>query len=188
MKLLTLVFLLIHTPVFSELLKPNTQIVIGLTGIPRTEAELIEGKYSIDDKGYIRMPHLEGMKIKASGIQSAALELRIANAYKKQGIYTKPVFNVTPLGIVKPLEDAVAEDFVYIGGNVRKEAKYIFIKGMTFADLLVEAGGVGTFGSKKKFDLRRAGKTFRYDYRKSPKFKTLLLKKGDHVEIPKSSW
>ena len=171
----------------ADLLKTSSKIHIGITGVPKSEAELITGNYSIDSKGFIRMPHIEKEKILASGIQEAALEARLAKIFKDKKIYANPVFVVTNLGRVEPPKPDVPDSWVHAGGDIKKPNKYAFRSGMTIADLIVEAGGLDTFGSKRRFHLKRNGKIVKFNLKYSPKARSTLLRGGDHVTIPRAT-
>ena len=68
---------------------------ILVSGVPDVEAKRISNMYIIDDEGYLRLPDLDEVKIKASGLTGSKLAVHIANAYKERKIYTSPVFTVT---------------------------------------------------------------------------------------------
>ncbi len=76
---------------------------------------------------------------------------------------------------------------VLVTGHAEKKGKYKLTYGMTVQTLLAECGGDSQFGSKKRFILKRDGKSQEYNFSKELKHLQISLRPGDLIEIPEGT-
>ena len=76
---------------------------------------------------------------------------------------------------------------VLVTGYAEKKGKYKLSYGMTVQTLLAECGGDSQFGSRKRFILKRDGKSQEYNFSKEPKHLQISLQPGDLIEIPEGT-
>ena len=84
-------------------------------------------------------------------------------------------------------EKEVDTKIVLVTGYAEKKGKYKLSYGMTVQTLLAECGGDSKFGSRKRFILKRDGKSQEYNFSKEPKHLQISLQPGDLIEIPEGT-
>ena len=95
-KKLTLIFIATASAVSTlsaQAISANTKLSITIKGVPVEEQGQINGEYVVTNTGLIRLPYLE-QGVRAAGITSAQLALRIEAAYQAAEIYDNPRITV----------------------------------------------------------------------------------------------
>ena len=188
----------------AQSLKANMQINVTISGVPDKEVTRISSTYLIDESGYIRLPLLDGVKIKASGISGPKLALRIADAYKSRKIYSSPVLTITSFKNTDA-ENAVIQErlriaqekerlrlerieetrIVHVQGEAKQPGRFKLTVGMTVRALLAECGGDSEWGSNQRFILKRGANAEKeYNYKQNPAALDIKLQPGDFIRIP----
>jgi len=167
------------------LVKPGETLELTIKGVPVDEQAKINGRYVVDDSGFVYMPLLTS-SIKASSIASATLARRIESAYKSAGIYTNP--RITILTARDEAErSTILTQTLTVGGFVRRSGPVSYREGMTLFDAVQTAGGANEFGSVKRVKLIRKGKMREYNL-KNDKNKLIPVYPNDSIEIPQKTW
>ena len=206
---LAIALLLTCNTVFAsaEKLKANMKVNIHISGVPEKEIVRISSTYLIDGGGYLRLPLLEGVKIKAAGITGSELAVHIADAYRTKKIYSSPVLTVTTFKDADK-ENAQVEarlrreeemarlreerrletQVVHVEGEAKKPGRYKLTVGMTVRALMAECGGDSEWGSNQRFSLKRKGQAEKeYNYKQNPSALSIRLQAGDFIRIPKGT-
>jgi len=166
-------------PAKSEI-QAGTTVKIEIMGVPGEEKIKIDSMYPVAEGGKINMPFVG--KIQAAGLTSEALSDLIEASYIKAGIYENPTIQVfADRGF-----DGPQEQFVHVGGQVRKTGRVNFQKGLTLYQAVQAAGGTTEFGSMKRVQLLRDGKTQSFDLTK-PEFMTFPVKPSDTLIVPQKT-
>ena len=150
---------------------------ITLRGVPGQDQVLINGDYSINDGGNIRMPRLDAA-IMAKGLTRNAVARKIEQAYRKSEIYTQPTIEIEIFNGTNKNDEGT---FVNIGGQVRTAGKVPFRKGMSLMEAIQGAGDRNEFGGPR-IELRRDGKLHELDYRQE-EAKNFPLEPNDTIRV-----
>ncbi len=133
-------------------------IQIDLSGIPNSDAQKINGVYSVDDEGrIIGLPYLDNLNIEASGLTQVELAEKISSDYKKKEIYKNPIVTA------RLINENQREKIVTVGGRVNRPGQIPYREGMTILDAVRAAGGNDRFGDLKRVSIIRRGKTATYN-------------------------
>lgn len=182
-KLLTVLFFLVLSALFITVqaqdsrAETNKTIGISAKGIPAEEIAVISGSYSIDSSGTVNMPYLKS-PLHVAGKTGRQIENMLAAEYKKQEIFTTPIFVVN----ISTDEANITTQFVQVSGYVGSKRSVPYRKGLTLLAAVLDAGDITEFGSGK-IQLTRNGKTETYDYF-SNKDRNILLKPDDAIFVP----
>jgi len=158
-----------------DAIKTDTQIVITIQGVPQADAADFNKSYTVYEDGSIRIP-LVG-DVKASGKTPAQLARHIEAIYKKEEIYTTPTVNV----IYQNDDEVDQKTVTYITEHGSKVIPYM--RDMTLQTAIAQAGGAGTFDSKRFAILERNQKTYKYDLQ-DIKHRNLKIYPNDVIRIP----
>lgn len=213
--ILNVVILSLVSPLLGQTLKSNMKVHVAVAGVPPEEISRITTTYQIDGEGYLRLPLLDNVRIKASGLTSPKLAVVIGDTYKSKGIYSSPVFTVSSfkdadeerrqidLRLAALAEkqrkrlkaEAEADErkrkyeaetqVVHVEGDAAKPGQYPLTAGMTLRSLMAAFGGSGQWGSKQRIIHTQGSKTTEYNYKKNPAVLNIRVKAGDFVKIPK---
>lgn len=190
--------------VTAEALKKNMKINVLISGVPTEEVSRVSSTYLIDGEGFIRLPLLEGMKIKASGLTGSKLAVKVAEAYKSKGIYSSPILTITTFkdndaeaAVVAArqrwegeqerlrLERLAETQVVHVTGYASKPGPQKLTAGMTLRTLLAVCGGDSDFGSERRVVLTRKGKVYKLNFHDDKSHLDMKMTAGDFVDIPK---
>jgi protein involved in polysaccharide export with SLBB domain len=154
-------------------------IELRIGGVPAEETQLVTGAYTIDDEGFINLPHVG--KIRAAGLSQAALQRSVESAYRSGEIYTRPTITVTV---------PVTQRFVNVSGDVRQPRRVEYTSDLTVLGAISAAGGFTEYADQRKVRLMRGGRVQIVDIkavRSNPALDIRLLP-GDQIEVPQSFW
>lgn len=153
---------------------------ISIKGVPVEEQQDINGIYTVDESGRVRLPHLTS-GVSASGVSPSSLAKRIEAAYRNAGIYTGPAINVINQETTR--EKTETRRFVTVGGQVRGAGSIPFQDGLTVYAAIQAAGGENEFGDMRKVKLMRGNRIQVYDMR-VPANRLVRLRQNDIIEVP----
>ena len=157
----------------AELL-PGDVVNLTLRGVKAADQE-VNGEYTVDDNGMIRLPLLEKPR-PAAGLSPAGFARAAEAAYREAGIYSNPAIEVVANKAVEA-EGAVLS----VGGRVRRAGQVPFRKGMTVLQALDAAGGCDEFAGRNIM-LIRGGKQYCLDFKKLD-HKNLQVRQGDSLQV-----
>jgi len=126
----------------------------------------------------LRLPLLDNVRIKASGLTSPKLAVVIGDTYKSKGIYSSPVFTVSSFKDADE-ERRQIDQVVHVEGDAAKPGQYPLTAGMTLRSLMAAFGGSGQWGSKQRIIHTQGSKTTEYNYKKNPAVLNIRVKAGD---------
>lgn len=158
-------------------LRAGDQVDIRLGGVPSEEIAHVSSMYSIDEEGYINLPHIG--KIRAAGLTQAQLQSVIENTFKTQQIYTHPTVTVSTTRAAR---------FVNVDGAVRSPRRVEYTPDMTLLSAINAAGGFTDFANVRRVQLMRDGRNEIVDVRairRDPE-KDVRVRPGDHIHVPQS--
>lgn len=167
--------ILFSQPSFGQKIESGTAISVSIRGVPAGEQGQVNGTYTVSNKGYITMPFVG--QVKAAGYSNAQLENKIAAAYRNAQIYTSPT-----IVVLSNSSDAQRQLTVTVGGFVRRPGPVNYRQGMTLYDVIQQAGGRDTFGSRT-VKLFRGNKVADYDLSKD-RHKMVKVYPNDTIEVP----
>lgn len=170
--------LCLSTAVLAQI-QAGRAINITISNVPSEEKSRIDSMYPISESGFINMPFIG--QVRASGLKSEQLASILEARYKEARIYTNPTFQVF-ISDVQGIEQQV----VYIGGQVGRTGTVKWIKGLTLYQAIQAAGGYGTFGSKRRVELHRAGNYKTYDLSRTENM-NIQLDANDTIVVPEKS-
>ncbi len=165
MKKLFFVLLMFPAILCGQVLTVGDVVTLTMRGAPAAQKE-IDGDYTVDDEGRIRLPMLDD-SIPAAGLTPAGLARRSEAAYRRSGIYANPAIEVVAK---KDIQQVGA--IITVGGNVKRNGQVPWRKGMTIIQAIDAAGGRDEFGGRNVTLLRR-GKQYPLDFHRL-----------DHLNIP----
>lgn len=138
---------------------PNGFVTIEAKNLPGSDTGIVSGKYQLDSKGTVQMPYLSGT-ISLSGKTGRQIQNALTEAYKKEKIYTSPVFSV----VVDSIEhQGVGVRYVHVTGFVGSKKNLPYRPELTLIEALIECGDITDFGSRYIL-VTRSGVTKQYDY------------------------
>ncbi len=115
-------------------------IVVTIRGV--NDADQINGEYTVDDDGGIRLPYLKQV-VPAQGMSAAGFARSAEAAYMKAEIYVNPAIEVVAKKDVRPVGAVVS-----VGGKVKNNGPVPFRDGMTVLNAIDAAGGRDDFGGR----------------------------------------
>ncbi len=165
----------ISTSVLAEI-QAGRAINITIANVPSEEKSRIDSMYPVSESGFVNMPFIG--QVRASGLKAEQLASILEARFKQAGIYTNPTFQVFISD-----EQGIEQQVVYVGGQVGRTGPAKWTRGLTLYQAIQAAGGYGTFGSKHRVELHRAGKSKTYDLSKSDNM-NILLDPNDTIVVP----
>lgn len=176
--LLTLACIL--SPVVAQI-ESGTSVQITIMGVPSEEKAKIDAVYPVGQNGTVNMPFIGN--VRAAGLQPENLAASIQNAYRSSQIYNNPTIQVidTRGGLT------AKEQMVHIGGHVRRPGPVPYQRNLTIYQAVQGAGGATEFGSLKRIQLFRNGKTTTYDLT-DPQSMRVPMEPDDTVQVPQKNW
>ncbi len=152
---------------------------------PAAESPDINAKYNVNAAGEIKVPRIE-MPIQAAGLTHEQLAGILENTYRGAGIFTDPVFRVTPprgcgSGDIPPS--------VAVGGEIKSGGRMVPLReGMRLYQAIMTAGGPTEFADMEKVKVFRLNKQTVYNLsRIAPdNSNNPILKDADSVYIPEN--
>ena len=156
-------------------LEAGDAIELTVRGIPPGEQQGMNGSYTVDDQGGVRLPLLDA-PLKAGGLTAREFARAAERAYRKAGIYTAPAIEVVAKGQIEK-EGAM----ISVGGHVTRDGRYPFQKGMTVLQAIDGAGGRNEFASRN-IKLFRKGKCVCLDFNELS-HKNIKLEPGDSLQV-----
>jgi protein involved in polysaccharide export with SLBB domain len=154
-------------------------IELRIGGVPGEEASVVSGAYTVDGEGFINLPHIG--KVRAAGLNQAALQRAVEEAYRSQQIYTNPTITVTV---------PTTQRFVNVSGDVRAPQRVAYTSDLTVMGAISAAGGFTDYADQRKVRLMRGSAVQIVDIkavRANPALDVRLLP-GDQIEVPQSFW
>ena len=154
---------------------PATRRRLRIGGVPGEETQLVTGAYTVDGEGFVNLPHIG--KIRAAGLNQAALQRAIESAYRSGEIYTNPTITITVPTTLR---------FVNVSGDVRQPRRVEYTSDLTVLGAISAAGGFTEYADQRKVRLLRAGQVRVIDIkavRSNPSLDVQLLP-GDQIEVP----
>jgi len=156
-------------------LEPGDAIQLTVRGIPPGEQGGINGPYTLDDRGAVRLPLLSA-PLRAQGMSVSEFARAAERAYRDAGIYTAPAIEV----VAKAQIEAEGAK-ISVGGHVARDGRYPFQKGMTVLQAIDGAGGRNEFASRN-IVLYRKGKRVCLDFLELS-HKNIVLEPGDSLQV-----
>ena len=159
----------------SAKLTEGDTLQVTVRGVPSSEQQGINGEYNVDDRGGVRLPHLE-KPLNAKGLSASQFARAAEKAYQTAGIYRAPAIEVVSKADIK-----AAGAMISVGGHVGRDGRFPFQKGMTVMQAIDGAGGCNEFASRNVF-LYRKGKRVCLDFRDLA-HKNIELQQGDSLQV-----
>lgn len=159
---------------FASELVPGDVITLKMRGVKAAEQE-IDGQYTVDEEGMIRLPLLEHPR-QAAGMSPVSFARAAEAAYREAGIYSNPAIEVVANKSIEA-EGAVLS----VGGQVRRNSQVPFRQGMTMLQAIDAAGGRNEFASRNIM-LIRDGKQYCLDF-ENLLHKNIRLKADDSLQV-----
>ena len=156
----------------AELLKGDV-IVVTIRNVE--DAQKVNGEYTVDDLGGVRLPYLDST-VHAVGMSPAAFARKAEKAYKVADIYINPAIEVVAKKAIRA-EGAV----VSVGGKVKRSGPVAFRDGMTVLNAIDAAGGRDDFGGRNVL-LIRGGKEYCLDF-KQLKHLSIRVRENDSLQV-----
>lgn len=154
-------------------LKPQDPLFIRFSGIMDQQAPL---ELTINEDGEINLLHIKE-PIQAAGLTPSELANKIERLYVDGNIYKNVSVNVT-----------MTAKLYYVQGEVLQPGQFQLMSGTTLMQAIAGARGFTAYADKKKIDLIRNGRTYRYNYLKLEKdpSKDVKIMAGDMIKVPQS--
>ena len=156
-------------------LSEGDTLQITVRGVPASEQQGINGDYTVDDRGGVRLPHLEA-PLNAKGLSASQFARAAEEAYRKAGIYRAPAIEVVSKADIK-----APGAMISVGGHVARDGRFPFQKGMTVLQAIDGAGGRNEFASRNIY-LYRGGKRVCLDFN-NLSHKNIALQQGDSLQV-----
>jgi protein involved in polysaccharide export with SLBB domain len=154
-------------------------IIITISGVPAEEKGRIDGTYPVSDAGYINMPFIG--TVHAANLRNEDLSASLQARYKSLGIYTNPTIQV-----LSTTNNAIDEQTIHIGGQVRAPGPKPFRKGLTIYQAVQAAGGATEFGSMFRVKLFRGDKQTVHDLTEARSM-NVPVQPNDTIEVPQKN-
>lgn len=177
--LLNIVLLLCLSFISKAQIESGKAIIITISGVPAEEKGRIDGTYPVSDAGYINMPFIG--TVHAANLRNEDLSASLQSRYKSLGIYTNPTIQV-----LSTTNNAIDEQTIHIGGQVRGPGPKPFRKGLTIYQAVQAAGGATEFGSMFRVKLFRGDKQTIYDLTEA-KSMSVPVQPNDTIEVPQKN-
>ncbi|MEN8693999.1 MAG: polysaccharide biosynthesis/export family protein [Akkermansiaceae bacterium] len=161
-------------------IRVNQTLQISIQGVPATEQSRLNSTYQVSSSGSITMWEIGA--IRASGLTAGELAARIAEEYKRRGIYTNPNFQV-----ILPSDSQLVTKTFVVGGAVRSSGQRPFTDGLTLFGAVQAAGGETEFGAVTRIKLYRNGKMQTLNL-KNDVDKNFRIRPDDMIEVPQKNW
>ncbi len=161
---------------------PNGFVIIEAKNLPGSDTGIVSGKYQLDSKGTVQMPYLSGT-ISLAGKTGRQIQNALTEAYKKEKIYTSPVFSVV---VNSPEHEGVGVRYVHVTGYVGSKRNLPYRAELTLIEALIECGDITDFGSRYIL-VTRNGVTKQYDYF-STRDRGVKLFPGDVIFVKERGW
>ncbi|RYD39412.1 MAG: hypothetical protein EOP85_15995 [Verrucomicrobiaceae bacterium] len=172
----TIQSVLLLSPALMAGLEPGEQINLTIRGVDPEEQQKISGIYRVGESGAVRLPMLEKL-VPARGLSPEGFARAAEQAYKQEGIYSRPAIEVD----VVQGKDQQAPSVISVGGQVRRAGDSPFRKDMTVIQAIDAAGGRNEFGGRNLY-LIREGKQTCLDFTNLA-HKSIVLKPGDSLQV-----
>jgi protein involved in polysaccharide export with SLBB domain len=176
---LNLVLFLCLSFVSRAQIESGKAIIITISGVPAEEKGRIDGTYPVSDAGYINMPFIG--TVHAASLRNEDLSASLQSRYKSLGIYRNPTIQV-----LSTTNNAIDEQTVHIGGQVRAPGPKPFRKGLTIYQAVQAGGGATEFGSMYRVKLFRGDKQVIYDLTQA-KSMNVPVQPNDTIEVPQKN-
>ncbi|MBB5351169.1 protein involved in polysaccharide export with SLBB domain [Haloferula luteola] len=161
-------------------LVPGDVVTLKLRGV-QGGSEEVDGDYTVDELGMIRLPLLE-KPLEAAARSPIAFARAAESAYRTAGIYQNPAIEAVAKKAVEA-EGAVLS----VGGHVRRSSQVPYRQGMTMIQAIDAVGGRTEFASRNVL-LIRDGKQYCLDFEQLA-HKNLKLLAGDSLQVEqKPAW
>lgn len=148
---------------------------ITFRGIPLKEQQTINGNYTVNDEGGVRLPYLN-QPLPARGLSALQFARAAERAYTDEDIYRAPAIEVVCEAHLK-----APGAMISVGGHVSRDGRFPFQKGMTVLQAIDGAGGRNEFASRNIY-LYRNGKRVCLDFEKIA-HKNIVLLQGDSLQV-----
>lgn len=159
--------------------RPGDLLEMRIGGVPPEETSLITGQYTVDEQGFINLPHIG--PVRAAGLTQNALQQAIQSRYKSEAIYTNPTITISVPATLR---------FVNVSGDVRAPRRVEYTADLTLLGAISAAGGFTEYADQGKVRLLRDGKVMIVNVKQVRRDPTLdvKLRPGDQIEVPQSWW
>lgn len=162
-------------------IKVGDYLQIYIRGVPACEKPKVEGQFVVGETGTIKIP-LADVSVMAKGLSAEKLARKIEAVFREAEIYTRP--NIEVITADAPLKSGAQ---VSVGGEVERSGPVAYRPGMTLVQAIHAAGGIGTFGSKKRVFVTRGKKRWTIDLR-TAEGQRFPLMNGDTIEVDATKW
>lgn len=164
--------------VTAQTIEPESIVYLSVSGVSRSEKARLEGAYSVDVDGNMRLPYLG--RIAAKAFTKDRLAELIQNRYRQSVVYR----NIT----VEVLSGRMGErhiDLITVGGEVSAPGPIKPIQ-MNLDQVLRQANGGKWISENQIILIRRDGRMFRFDETKQDT-KDFPLEVDDTIEVTQRS-
>jgi protein involved in polysaccharide export with SLBB domain len=157
--------------------RPGDSLEVRIGSVPQDEIGQVSGLYTIDNQGYINLPHIG--KVKAVGNTPGEMQSEIERAYKAAEIYRHPTISITMVG-------GGSSRFVSVSGEIKGGGRMLYTPDMTILSAISAAGGFTDYADKKNVQLIRGGQRQRINLREVSRNPSLDIKllPGDIIQVP----
>lgn len=153
-------------------LRPMDPITISMLGIP--EEKQMESV--IDENGNLSLPYIDE-PVKASGLTTSELELKIQKIYTDGQIYRNITINIL-----------TSAKSYYMDGEVARPQEYPLVRRITLLQAIAAASGYTDFANKKNVTITRNGQVITVnarDLEKHPE-RDIPIEAGDRIKVHRS--
>ena len=164
----------------SAQIRVNQTLQISIQGVPSSEHPRINAMYQVSSSGNISLWEIG--TIRAVGLTADQLQIKIANEYKRRGIYTNPNFQV-----ILPSDSGLVAKTYVVGGAVRGAGPQAYTDGLTLFGAIQAAGGESEFGAITRIKLFRNGKVRTLNLKRDVD-KAFRIRPDDMIEVPQKNW
>jgi polysaccharide export outer membrane protein len=153
--------------------RPGDSLSVQLQSIP----DAAEFSVQVDDAGFINLRYIG--QIRAAGVAPSELARRIQQTYIERDFYKYIDVSV-----------AVAERFVYVGGEVERPGRVMWTPDLTLTRAITAAGGFSPYARETGVILSRDKDSWTLDARLAARnpAEDASLAPGDRVTVPKSTF
>ncbi|MBS0662106.1 MAG: polysaccharide export protein [Verrucomicrobia bacterium] len=152
-------------------LRPGDSLTISLQGVPDPSTHSVQ----IDDRGNITLPYIG--TVSTAETTTGDLAERIRAEYIAKQIYRTVDVSVS-----------VTERYVYVGGEVARPGRVIWMPDLTVTKAIQSAGGFTLYAKETKVSLTRGSAAYEVNVtlaQRDPK-QDILMMPGDSVQVPRS--
>lgn len=158
----------------AELAKGDV-ITLTLRGVDPSEGSRVNGDYTVNDQGGIRLPLLE-KSIPAVGLTATQLARKAESLYRDSKIYQNPAIEIV---FKKAVVAGGAK--VFMGGRVRSSGNVPYQQGLTVIQAIDSAGGPDEFAGRNII-LIREGSQYVLDFNQLDHL-NIILEPNDSLRI-----